>query len=219
MHKLRINVLSAVAVAVLASVSTQATASFINFDDQGLVGPSTFADASPSPQTIDITQGAVTATFTGGVILTQTTNLPANQTSIYGTASFGTGLSNPLTISFSQPVTNLILDVLNGDTVVADFEVSDGVDTQIFSLAPNLSSGAATIGLLSTASNYTIRQTRGTANFWDFFIDNIRYNVNADCDRTGCFTVPAPGSLALVLAGLGAFALVRPVQRLRSRNT
>ena len=86
------------------AMTFQSFGTVIDFDSQGLTGPSFFAAASPIPQTIPITVDGITVTFNFGVILTKTANLPANETSLYGTASFVPGMSNPMLITFSQPV-------------------------------------------------------------------------------------------------------------------
>lgn len=199
--------LTAALLTLFAAASTHA--SLINFDDQGLTGPCCFAFASPSPQTLNLTVDGVTATFTGGVILDNTSALPANQTALYGTAYFGTGLSNPLTVTFSSAVHNLVFDVLNGLTTTQSFVVTDNLgNTSSFSLPPNLSLGATTIGLISDATSFTINQANGSSIF-DFFVDNIQFNVDANCGRDGCTTgkVPEPATLvlaSLALLGVGA---------------
>jgi hypothetical protein len=193
-------VLAAVTAVALA---LPAQASFINFDDQGLTGPSNFSQASPSPQTIDIASSSGNVRLEGGVILTNTSNLPANQTSIYGTANFGTGLSNPLTITFANNITNFLVDVLNGLSQTIRYEVSDGVNSSVFDLAPNLSSGATTIGFAAAGNVVTITSLTAPTTQWDFFVDNIRWNLAIDCGPTGCnpTVVPVPAALPLFLAG------------------
>ena len=180
--------------------------SVINFDDQGLTGPSTFGAAGPA-QVHTITVDGVTATFTGGVILENTTNLPANQTALYGTANFGTGLSNPLTITFSQPITNFFLNVYNGLTTNIDYVVSDNAgNSSMFNLQPNLSSGQTLIGFAATGTEVTIfSASRGG---FDFFIDNIRFDEPLPPELGG---VPEPGSFALLGGGMvgTAFYLIR----------
>jgi hypothetical protein len=187
--------------------TTQASAVTINFDDQGLTGPSLFSSANPSPQTIPITVGGVTATFSGGVILTNTANLPANQTSIYGTASFGQGLTNPLVINFSQPITNFFLDVLNGNTQTLDYTVADNNgNSSTFSLATNLNGGQTQIGFAATGTQVTITSAIGSSIPYDFFIDNIRFN-EALPPNIGT-SVPEPFTvIGTIIGGTAAFRM------------
>src|ERR1700737_294866 len=77
-------------------------ATMIDFDSQGFSGPCCFG---PAAQTLTVVIGGYRVVFTGGVILTNTSNLPADQTSVYGTASFGNSYSNPLTVSFFDAIT------------------------------------------------------------------------------------------------------------------
>lgn len=197
------------AVLAVGLVSTSALAVTINFDDQGLTGPSLFSAAGPA-QTHVIMEGGVTATFNGGVILDNTANLPANQTALYGTAFFGTGLSNPLTIDFDSAITNFFLDVINGQTFTTDFLVSDNAgNSAMFTVPSNTSSGQQTIGFAATGTIVTILQLEtGTSNplsNWDFFIDNISYNEALPPDLN---PVPLPAALPLFATTLVGFGLV-----------
>ena len=158
------------------AMTLQSFGTVIDFDSQGLTGPSLFANASPIPQTIPITVSGITVTFNFGVILDQTANLPANQTALYGTASFVSGMANPLVITFSQPVTNFFLNLYNGQTTDATYNVSDNNgNSQNFTLPPNLSSGNTLVGIAATGSTITIEDISGSGS-WDFFIDNVTFN-------------------------------------------
>jgi hypothetical protein len=150
------------------------------------------------------------ATFTGGVILTQTFALPANQTSVYGTADFANlnsqytnPVTNPITVTFTSPVTNFFLDVLNGLTHDVDYTVADNAGhSQTFTLAPNLSSGATTIGFAATGTIITIT---AAGPDWDFFIDNVHFNepLPPNLEAT-----PLPAALPLFAGGLGLIGLL-----------
>src|SRR5262249_49173757 len=95
--------LAAGVVALFASVAAHATT--IAFEDQP-AGPSTFAAAGPA-QSLFYNFGGVTATFNGGVILTNETSQTTDNTNVYATAYFGdASLTNPLTVTFSAPIQN-----------------------------------------------------------------------------------------------------------------
>lgn len=131
--KQRILILAALV--LLWSGMGEVKADIITFDAQGLSGPSTFG--ATSEQNLNLTSpGGVGVMLTGGTILTNTTNLPADQTSIYGTAGFaGANYTNPLVITFNQSVHNFIADLFNGSTIPATFQVSDSLgDTGTFTL-------------------------------------------------------------------------------------
>ena len=181
-----------------------ASASILNFDDQGLSGPSFFSQASPVT-VVEVIDG-VEITVEGGTILTNTSNLPANQTSIYGTASFFSGGQNPITISFDQPIQNFFLEVLNGATTDVEYVVMDDLgNSRSFTLAPNLNSGATTIGIATVGTQITIMAIVDSTGFFDFFVDNIQWNQDLPPD----LTVPVPAAAPLMLAGMAVFGAVR----------
>ena len=86
-------------------IASNAHASLITFEDRP-AGPAIFAVAGPA-QTLVYTFGAVTATFTGGVILTDETSQTTDLSNVYATASAGDpSLTNPLIVMFNQPIEN-----------------------------------------------------------------------------------------------------------------
>ena len=191
-----------------------AQATLIDFDSQGFSGPCCFGGPA---ETRTVILGGYRVVFTGGVILTNTSNLPADQTSVYGTASFGNAYSNPLTVSFFDAITNaprnisnFFLDVLNGNVVNIDYTVADNLGhSQTVNLAPNLSSGAATIGFAAAGNVVTIFAAPSTVIGWDFFIDNIHFNEQLPG------TAPEPGTLALLGIAILGFAIQRRLKHRR----
>lgn len=196
------NALAVVATFGLAGTAAAAT---INFDDQGLVGPSLFNQAVPSPQTIPITTSDGVVTFTGGVILTNTAGLISNTSSVYGTADFGTGLSNPMTIQFTNPVNNFLVDVLNGLDTTIRYLVQDNLGNSSTFDLPSFTSGSGftTIGFAAAGTTVTISSLTAPITTFDFFVDNIRFNLEITCGQNGCnpTVVPVPAALPLFLAG------------------
>jgi hypothetical protein len=182
---------------VLVGSAVAANAFIVTFEDQ--TGPSLFGNPN---QTLVYNFPGVTATFTGGTILTATTNLPADQTSVYGTIST-TPNSNPLTITFSAPVTNFFLDILNGETSDETYTIADNVgNTASFVIPPNLNSGLQFFSLAATGTVVTI--TSAAANgggFWDFFVDNVGF------DQPTPLGTPEPSTWAMMLLGFAGLAL------------
>ncbi len=194
--------LTILAVAFLALTSTSALATSIDFEN--LTGPSVFA--SSTPQSPSYSVGGVNVTFTGGTILTNTTYLPADETTVYGTADFAPGpLQNPLTITFDQNISNFFLDVLNGENFDVTYTVADNAGhSASFTLAPNLSSGQTTTGFAATGTVVTVTASRAPSP-WDFFIDSVRF----DDPLPAGAGVPEPSTLLLLgsgFVGLGGFA-------------
>lgn len=185
-----------------AAVVGPASAATINFDDQGLTGPSLFGGPATPPVVIGTSAGNVT--FSGGNVMTAVAFLPANQTSLYGTAYFGPGLQNPLTITFQNSITNFLVDVVNGLQQTVDYRVEDNLgNSSVFSLASNVNSGVTTIGFAAAGNVVTITSLNGSNDTFDFFVDNIRFNLDIECGRGGCnpTVVPVPAALPLFLAG------------------
>jgi hypothetical protein len=205
---------------LIGAMSETAYGTTIDFET--FTGPSTFA-AAGNATTLSIATVIGSVSVAGGVILTNATNLPADETSIYGTAgnasnigvTTGTGFLNPLTITFPVPVTNFFLDVLNGNIINVDYHLADNAGHSAdFLLTPNLNSGQKTIGFAATGNIITVGATTGqstpTGMTWDFFIDNIHFNEQLPGSQ-----VPEPATLTLTALGLAGAAIRR---RRRSRS-
>lgn len=138
----------------------------INFEQ--FSGSSFFTGVQPP-----LTVGA--ATISGGQILSQTTFLPGDQTTLYGAAFFCPGCSSTITITFSRPVSSFSVFVYNGQTFNVTYTVSDDKGgTQTKTLDSNKLSGFATFNLPSTGITQ-VSVTSSAGSSWDFFIDNIRF--------------------------------------------
>lgn len=162
----------------------------INFETVPVepTGPALFATAGAA-QTITVPG---VATISGGVILGDETNLPAQAfgtpPNVYGTAGFGDNLSSTLTISFNAafPVTQVSFPVFNGATISESYSITayNGaavVASQILTNLASNSSGGYAIADLSSAniSSLTIAPTAlndPAVNGWDFSIDSIALN-------------------------------------------
>jgi hypothetical protein len=131
-----------------------------------------FSTADP-PLTIGV------ATISGGQIIgASTSNLPANTTIIYGTASFCDRCSPTITMNFSQPVSNFSLLLMNGATVTVEYRVQDNQEgSQTVTLPSNSESGAQTITLPSEGITQVLITPTVASEFWDFFIDNVQFTV------------------------------------------
>ncbi|MGD1019632.1 MAG: hypothetical protein ABSA12_09975 [Verrucomicrobiia bacterium] len=169
---------SVVALMVVAGVSFRSQAYEINFDSEGLTGPSLFADASPIPQTITVTVAAgLTATFSGGVILTDEAGLsPYDASSVYATTSLMSGMSNPMVITFSQSINNFYLDLWNGLTTATSYTITDNNgDSKTVTLAANDEGGNALVTFAAAGTQVDIYGLPADST-WDWSIDNIVFD-------------------------------------------
>ncbi|MGA3007441.1 MAG: hypothetical protein ABSE59_06070 [Opitutaceae bacterium] len=184
--------IAAVALASMIGLALPAFADVIDFES--LTGPGVFASASPVPQTVVLDN----TTFTGGVILTNTTNLPADETSVYGSASFVPGMSNPITITNPNGFNNIFFDLLNGQVAPTSYLITDndGHSAEFDNVPSNTNTGAALVGFASTGTEITIQDISSTGS-WDFFIDNVTF----DEPLPPSLAVPEVSSTALLLLG------------------
>jgi hypothetical protein len=179
------------------AVVAPARATTIDFEAQAPNRGGNLTGIPDSPLTIGI------ATFTGGELLNSEIGLNADQTGVYASEGlFGSGETNPLTITFAVPVQNFSLLVLNGDDV-RSYTVADNLgDSIIKSLVSAGGLGAATFSLPGNGLR-TVTITSANTDAWDFAVDNVSF---------AAATAPEPESLALFGAGLLLVAAIRRKQ-------
>jgi hypothetical protein len=213
-------------ITLVLSTSTFASSLLVNFETvpPEPTGPSTFAAAGPA-QTI-VVSGV--ATFTGGVILGNETNLPAQSfgspPNVYATAGFGTSLSSTITMAFNPAflVSEVSFPVFNGSTqtesyVIDAFNGATLVATQTLSNLPSTGSSGFGIATL-TAANITRVTVAPSAldatccSGWDFSIDSVALN-----ETVQQAFAPEPGTLGLL--GIGVCTVLGfAVRKLKSKR-
>lgn len=202
MKRLAPHCLALAALTLLGAAAQAQTTALVNFDpDQGFAqGPSIFV-AVPAAQTFV----TAPATFSGGVILGLATFFPAIQfatgPNVYGTADFGNGLKNLLSIDMAPSFTTnrVSFALFNGETFHQDYLIkaydTGGalIQTQNSGMiVPNWSSGytivdvnpGASLSRVTIESN--LASTHTTA--FDFLIDSIAFNQSV----TTALNVPPP---------------------------
>jgi uncharacterized protein (TIGR03437 family) len=135
----------------------------------------TFATAG-SAQTLTVPTSIGNVVFAGGVLTDDTTYVTADQSAVYGTEAGG-GYSNPITITFPSPITNLSLTVINGEPYTESYTVSDNAGhSSSFSVPSVSSSGVQGVGFQAAGSVITI----STADpQWDFFVGSLSFTALA----------------------------------------
>ena len=201
----------AMATVLAAAALVSAHADSVDFEDH--VGPPSFGTAGPA-QTLVYNFTGYSATFTGGVILTNETSQTTDFTSVYATSSPNlTGadpsLTNPLNVTFSQPIQNFEIDVLNA--IDGNYRMSDNVGDSIDFTLATTGGSLQTVGFAAAGTAVSIEYLGGSSTFsgFDFAIDNVRFNQ----PLTG---VPDSGSTILLM--LGSVATLFGLQRMFSRQ-
>jgi hypothetical protein len=213
MRHLTMGIASVLAI-VLASRAMALTTEFVDFENNPSIaaGPSEFSAAGPA-QSIDVPG---VATFTGGVVLGDETNLPAlsfgTPPNVYATASTSVIPAASPTLDSSVTVTidpSFTLDeisfpLFNGMQAIESYNIDafDGstqVGQQVLSdLATNHNSGHGVVDLKATdITSVTITPSDLSAG-WDFSIDSVAFNepVSAAINPNGTPITPGgnPGT-------------------------
>ena len=209
---------AAVAAALFGGTSAQATV----VDFEAYAGSSSTYFGAGARRDLDVVSSdGTTVHVTGGTPLSQETFLPANRTTVYGTALFGTttprndvlGIGGPylstMTFTFQPTVTSFYMDVYNGQVFNVTYTMSDNQgNTASFLLTPNLASGTTQIGFNPSGTVVTLSSDAGA--LWDFSIDNIHYNEGVPPTTV---VVPVPNPLPPLPASEIPALLSRPLRR------
>jgi hypothetical protein len=173
-------------VIMITGPRASATTAVVDFESTPPIstGPSIYI-AVPGPQTIT----TAPATFSGGVVLGFATFFPAiafaTPPNVYGTADFGNGLPEQLSIAIDPTftTTEVSFALFNGETfnqtyTVDAFNGANLVASQtLTNMAPNFNSGYGLVDLVAPGgiTSVTIVPT-GAPSAWDFLIDTVAFN-------------------------------------------
>lgn len=175
-----------VAVAGTGMSPAHAATALVDFETNPALaaGPNIYV-ALPGPQTIV----TAPATFTGGVVLGFATFFPAiafaTVPNVYGTADFGNGLSNTMTITTDPgfATTEVSFALFNGETFnqsysVQAFNGATLVASQTLnSIAPNFNSGYGLVDIIALGGISSVTITPiGAPLVWDYLIDTVAFN-------------------------------------------
>ena len=163
---------------------TAISAATIDFEAQGPNAPSTFTGTLNSPLIIGI------ATFTGGQLLKNEVNTGPDTTVVYATTGNLPLYTDPIVVTFAQPVDNVGLLVTNLAPDI--YTLADNKGNFITSAQLN----AGDSSMLNLTDSGVTRLTISSAVLfgWTFAIDNVTYTPSTT-------VVPEPPT-AILLAGL-----------------
>jgi hypothetical protein len=211
-----LRVLAGVA-AVFVAASAHATE--ITFEDQP-AGTGGFSTAGPTDTLVYNIGGGQTATFSGGVILTDESGTTTDASNVYATASSSVisgadpSLLNPLTIAFSQPVQDFQLEVINA--LAGNYELSDNAGhTDSFSIA--VTGTTVETAMLANAGTlvhltYLDPATGNPDTAWDFAIDDVSFDTGSTT------TVPEPATWTMLILGLAMVGFAARRGKIRTRT-
>jgi hypothetical protein len=161
------------------------SAVLIDFEAQGAGAPSIFTNTLNSPLTID------GATFTGGQLLNNETTSGPDNTAVYatigGTGAYTALYTNPLTITFNQPVSDFSVTVTNG--YPEDYIVRESTGTWDDKGLPLY--GQQTYYFSDSGVTSVTIETYAVP--WNFAIDNVTFTP-----------IPEPCTLLLLGPGLAS---------------
>ncbi len=183
----------AVAVFGYICLGVAASATTIDFEAQGASAPNQFSGHLNSPLTIGI------ATFTGGQLLRNEMG-GVDTSAVYATVSpnfFVGAYTDPLTIAFSQSVSNFSVLITNEfpDT----YTITDNNGT-MSSATVNFYETNQMLSLTDSGINQITIASSVPMTDWDFAIDNVNFTPTA---------VPEPAMFIPIAAALLSMLLLR----------
>lgn len=133
-------------------------------------------EAAGPGQPVTIQTAAGPVTFSGGIVVDSATFEIADENTAYGTAYFGgPGYSQAITITLPAPATNFFIQLLNGQTYVETYTVSDNAShSSSFSVPPNTASGQQGVSFQTVGTVVTITTSDPA---YDFLIGGISFQV------------------------------------------
>lgn len=173
-------------------------ATTIDFEAEAVHRGGDLTGTPDSPFTVGI------ATFTGGELLRGEVGLNADATGVYASEGlFGSGETNPLTITFAVPVQNLSVLVLNGDDA-RNYTVWGNTGESVTESLASAGALGAAVFTLPGSDLTAVAITSANADAWDFAIDNVSF--------TQATPTPEPASLVLSAVALALLGALRPKQ-------